>query len=82
MDLFNMNGKHERNVCKKCRKLQQRLYYEQNKEKIHEDKKKYREVNREHDIVNREKKSERRRESIEKQNKPSKRLQDSKRNMR
>ena len=33
IDLFSMHGKQIRNVCKECRKLQQRLYYEQNKVK-------------------------------------------------
>ena len=47
IDLFYMHGKQIRNVCKECQKLQQRLYYEQNKEEILEDKKEYRGANRE-----------------------------------
>ena len=47
VDLFSMHGKQIRNVCKECRKLQQILYYEQNKEEILEDKKEYRGANRE-----------------------------------
>ena len=47
IDLFYMHGKQIRNVCKECQKIQQRLYYEQNKEEILEDKKEYREAIRE-----------------------------------
>ena len=47
IDLFYMHGKQIRNVCKECRKLQQILYYEQNKEEILEDTKEYRDANRE-----------------------------------
>ena len=47
VDLFNMNGKHARKVCAECRKLQHRLYYQQNKEKTLEDNKEYSEANRE-----------------------------------
>ena len=47
IDLFYMHGKQIRNVCKECQKLQQRFYYEQNKEEILENTKEYREANRE-----------------------------------
>ena len=42
-----MNGKHARNVCAECRKLQHRLYYQQNKEKTLEDNREHSEANRE-----------------------------------
>ena len=47
VDLYNMNGKHARNVCAECRKLQHRLCYRQTKEKILKDNKDYGEANRE-----------------------------------
>ena len=53
-----MKGKHAKNVCTQRRKLQHRLYYQQNKEKTIEDNKEYSEANREimlqqiDDIVN------------------------------
>ena len=67
---FSMHSKQIRNVRKECRKLQQRLYYEQSKEEILEDKKEYREANREkiqqqkkrYRELNREKKGESARE--------------------
>ena len=46
-DLFNMDRKYIRNVCKECQPLQQKLYYQQDKEEILEDTKEYRETNRE-----------------------------------